>query len=303
MFGYVTPLKGELKVREYDVFKSYYCGLCREIGEKSYISKLTLTYDMTFLGLLLSSIYNDSEGTHKMFCPFKMGKVMTISKNPFLEYAAEMNILLSNRKLMDDYRDDRNYLKLIASKIININKLQHTSKEKLEKIDHYLMELNKLEKNRSGNIDEIGGYFGEVTSEIFNVYDDSNSSILKFLGYNMGLWIYVLDAYDDLLEDIKDKKYNPLIYRFEYNGENPIEFKAEIKDNINFTLVKALSELSKAFELLNIKKNKGLLENIIYMGMERKTRDVIEGSCCNEKSIRNFGSKGRCFPGGSEAGL
>jgi hypothetical protein len=277
--------------------------LCREIGEKSYISKMTLTYDMTFLGLLLSSIYNEREGTQKMFCPFKMAKVTTISKNPFLEYAAEMNILLSHRKLVDDYMDDRNYLSLLVSKAVKINKPKYISKKKLENIDYYLGELNRLEKEKSGNIDEIGGYFGKVTSEIFNVNEDGNSSILKALGYNMGLWIYILDAYDDLIDDIKNKKYNPLIYRFGYKGDKPEEFKAEIKENISFVLIKCLDELSKAFELLNIRKNRGLIENIIYMGMERKTRDVTEGSCCNEKSIRSFRGKGRCFTGGSEAGL
>lgn len=303
MFGYVTPLKAELKVREYDVFKAYYCGLCREIGEKSYISKMTLTYDMTFLGLLLSSIYLDKTGTQKSFCPFKMSKVEMISKNPFLEYAAEMNILLSNRKIVDDYNDDEKYISLLASKVIKLNKYKTISKDKIERIDYYLNEINRLEKNKCDSIDEISGCFGEATGEIFAVYDDNNAKLLRFIGVNIGKWIYTLDAYDDLLDDIKNGSYNSLIYRFQYNNEKPEEFKAGIKDNMQFVLIKCLDEISKAFELLNIKKNKGLIENIIYMGMERKTSGVLEGSCCNEKSIRGIRNKGRCFPRGSETGI
>lgn len=303
MFGYVTPFKPELKVREYDVFKAYYCGLCREIGEKSYISKMTLTYDMTFLALLLSSIYLDRTGTQKKFCPFKMSKVEMVSKNPFLEYAAEMNILLSNRKLVDDYNDEGSHTSLIASKIIKLNKYKTISKDKIERIDYNLKEINRLEKNKCDNIDEIGGCFGEVTGEIFAVYDDNNNRLLKFIGMNIGKWIYTLDAYDDLINDIKSRSYNPLIYRFKYNNEKPEEFKAGIKDNIQFVLIKCLNEIARAFELLNLKKNKGLIENIIYLGMERKTSSVLEGSCCNEKSIRSIRNKGRCFPGGSEAGI
>jgi hypothetical protein len=303
MFGYVTPLKAELKVREYDVFKAYYCGLCREIGERSYISKMTLTYDMTVLALLLSSVYLDRVGTEKSFCPFKMSKVEMVSKNPFLEYAAEMNILLSNRKLVDNYNDDRSYAALVASKIIKLNKYRTTSKEKIERIDYYLKEINRLEKSKCDSIDEIGGCFGEVTGEIFAVYDDNNTKMLKFIGVNIGKWIYTLDAYDDLIDDIKSNSYNPLIYRFQYNNEGPDEFKTRIKDNIQFVLIKCLDEISKAFELLNIKKNKGLIENIIYLGMERKTSSVLEGSCCNEKSIRSIRNKRRCFTGGSETGI
>lgn len=303
MFGYVIPLKGELKVREYDVFKAYYCSLCREIGEKSYVSKMTLTYDMTFLALLLSSIYLDRASTEKNFCPFKMRKVEMISKNPFIEYAAEMNILLSNRKFADDYNDDRSVTALIASKIIRLDKYEAVSRDKIQKIDYYLNEINRLEKDKCDNIDEIGGYFGEVTGEIFSIYDDDNAKILRYIGLNIGKWIYTLDAFDDLIEDIKNARYNPLIYRFKYSDEKPEEFKAGIRDNIQFVLIKCLDEISKAFELLDIKKNKGLMKNIIYLGMERKTSTVLEGSCCNEKPIRSIRNKGRCFPRGSETGL
>lgn len=303
MFGYITPLKAELKVREYEVFRAYYCGLCREIGDKSYISKMTLTYDMTFLALLLSSIYLDRTATQKSFCPFKLSKVEMISKNPYLEYAAEMNILLANRKFLDDYNDEGSYKALIASKIIKLNKYKTISKDKIEGIDYYLKELNRLEKNKSGSIDETGGCFGALTGEIFALHDDSNARLLKFIGTNIGKWIYTLDAYDDLPEDIKNKNYNPLIYGFGYNNESPWEFRAGIKDNIKFATIKCLDEISKAIELLDIKKNIGLIKNIIYMGMENKTTNVLEGSCCNEKSIRGIRSKGRCFPRGSETGI
>lgn len=303
MFGYITPLKAELKVREYDIFKAYYCGLCREIGEKSYVSKMTLTYDMTFLALLLSSIYMDRTGTQKNFCPFKMAKIEMISKNPYLEYAAEMNILLANRKFLDDYNDDRSNTALIASKIIKLNKYKTISSDKIERIDYFLREINRLEKNKCDNIDEIGGCFGEVTGEIFALYDDNNAKLLKFIGINIGKWIYTLDAYDDLVDDINNKNYNPLIYRFQYNNEKPEEFKSRIKDNIKFVLIKCLDEVSKAFELIDIKKNKGLIKNIIYLGMESKTTSVLEGSCCNEKSVRSVRNKARCFPRGSETGI
>lgn len=303
MFGYVAPFKPELKIREYDIFKAYYCGLCRDIGHKSYVSKMTLTYDMSFLAVLLSSIYLDRVGTKKEFCPFKMKKVEMVDKNPFLEYAAEMNILLSNRKFLDDYRDDKSFKALIASKVFKLKKYDCATKDKIDKIDFYLSEINSLEKDKSGNLDEIGGYFGEITSEIFGIYEDENKKLLNFIGYNIGKWIYTLDAYDDLVKDISSRNYNPLIYRFNFENKSPLEFKNEIKENIQFVLIKCLDEISKAYDLLNIKKNKGILENIIYLGMERKTASVLEGSCCNEKSLRSLRTKGRCFPGGNKAGI
>ena len=297
MFGYVVPLKSELRIREYEVFKSYYCSLCTEIGKKSQISRLTLTFDMTFLVLLLSSINIDKEIVFKKLCLFKMSKVKVLSPSVYLEYAADMNIILSNRKLIDNYKDDKSLHSLIASKFVYTKKVSLYSVDKIKKIDSNLRVLNELEKAKCNNLDEVGHYFGSLTSEIFNFEESADSRALTVLGYNIGKWIYTIDAYDDLEKDIKMNKYNPFIYTFEYAGGDVIEFKNSIKDNARFTLIKCLDEISKAYELLNIKKNNSLIENIIYIGMKQKTESILEGRCCNDKSIRDLRGKRGCFPG------
>ena len=54
MFGYIRPNKPELLVKEYDLYKSAYCGLCKRMG-KDYgrLSRLALSYDGTFLARAL----------------------------------------------------------------------------------------------------------------------------------------------------------------------------------------------------------------------------------------------------------
>lgn len=295
MFGYVIPQKSELKVREYEVFRAYYCGLCKEIGKKSQVARMALTFDMTFLGILLSSIYLENELCVKKFCAFKMKKVMVITDNAYMEYAGDMNTILSNRKLLDDYNDDRNFFSLLLSKIINTKSLSILSMDKLIKIDYNLKELNNLEKLKCNSIDETGHCFASLTSEIFKINEDKQGRVLSLLGYNVGKWIYTIDAFDDLLEDINKQKYNPLIHTFNYSGGNAEDFKKAIRDNMEFTLVKCLDEVGKAFELLQIKKNKAIIENIIYMGMKQKTDIVLRGRCKNDQSIRDLRGKGRCY--------
>lgn len=288
MFGYVIPYKDELKVREYDVFRAYYCSLCNEIGNKSYVSKLTLTYDMTFLSILLSSIYEERINSIKKFCPFKMRKVEVIKKNSYIEYAAEMNIILSNRKLFDNYLDEKNPIYYVASKAINTKKLSDLSSDKISDIDYYLSEINRLEKEKCSSIDDIGDCFAKLTSEIFTVDDGNTGKILKTLGYNLGKWIYTIDAFDDLVDDIRKKRYNPFIYRFNYNGGDEVQFRNKITDNVQFTLIRCLDEISKAFELLDLKKNRGIIDNIVYLGMHNRTISVIKGGHKNGKSIRGI---------------
>ena len=47
MFGYIIVNKQELKFREFDVYQSYYCGLCQSLKERfGRRGQLTLSYDM-----------------------------------------------------------------------------------------------------------------------------------------------------------------------------------------------------------------------------------------------------------------
>ncbi|CCJ33112.1 MULTISPECIES: DUF5685 family protein [Caloramator] len=276
MFGYVVPLKNELKIKEFDIFKGYYCGICKSIGKINYPTKYFLNYDMAFLALFLSSIEHERQIPLRNFCPYKFRKV-NFYLNEYIEYAAFLNVFLVNRKLMDNYKDNNNIIYYLASKLIKAN-YSSSIKEKLKNIDKYLHEIFKLEKENSSDLDILSHYFGKVLEEIFDVFDDKRKIALKYFGYNLGRWIYVIDALDDLKEDIKKGIYNPL------------KDKLDI-DAVRFALYSYLDNLTKAYEIMEIKKNKGLLDNIIYLGLADKTETVLKGENKNEGSIRSFRCK------------
>lgn len=282
MFGYVTPEKAELKIKEFEVFKAYYCGLCRSIGKKSIVSKVGLTYDMTFLAVLLSAIYSESMEIKKGFCPIKMRRIAYEAEDICIDYAADMNILLCNRKLMDNYRDDKKLIYLAGASMIKNKKSVYELENKLQAVDSCLEEINCLEKEGSRNIDEISHHFARLTEEIFAYKDDDNGKILRNMGYNLGKWIYIIDAYDDMEKDIKSKNYNAILKGFNYTGQEISSFKRGISKNIEFTLIRCLEQTSAAYELLKLKRNKGLLDNIIYLGLEQRTRKILEGAQDNE---------------------
>lgn len=282
MFGYVTPEKSELKIKEYEVFKAYYCGLCRSIGRKSTLSRAGLTYDMTFLALLLSSIYSEDLEVRKGFCPVKMKRIAYLTEDKCLDYAAYMNILLCNRKLMDNYKDDKNLIYLAGASLVKNKKSEQEFINKVNAVDSCLEEINRLEKEGCRDIDEISHHFARLTEEIFTFRDDNNSKILSNMGYNLGKWIYIIDAYDDMQSDIKSNSYNAILKSFNYKNQELNSYKQEILENIEFTLLRCLEQTSAAYELLNLKRNKGLLDNIIYLGLEQRTRKVLEGAQGNE---------------------
>ena len=119
MFGYVVVNKPELKFREFDVYRAYYCGLCHSLSKRHGLSgQLTLSYDMTFLVILLSSLYEPEHSVTSKRCIVHPLKRQSIISSEFTDYVADMNVILSYFKCLDDWHDDRSVLKLAYSKLL-----------------------------------------------------------------------------------------------------------------------------------------------------------------------------------------
>ena len=98
--------------------------------------------------------------------------------------------------------------------------------------------------------------------------DKSRKLILETIGYNLGRWIYLMDAADDLEEDREKNNYNPFLL-MNYNGEQ--NFKNYISQILNQSLAQAYN----AFELLDITLYKGIIDNILLKGLAQKQRAVL----------------------------
>lgn len=286
MQGYVVAEKAELKMYEYEIYSAYYCGICKSIGRRyGQIPRLALDYDAVFLALLLSAIMDEELTIQKEHCfvhPMKKKNIMRNSAA--IDYAADAMLLLAYYKLKDDYSDEGNLFagfgQVIAKPMLH-NLFQSESK-RCQKIETLLALLSDLEKQNCANYDQAAEPFAKLMENIFSenklVAKESDRLVLKQIGYHLGKWIYLIDALDDLEKDAKNGTYNPLFLRFSFEKENEslLEFKNRISKQVEFNLLQYLSEISKAFALLEIKQNKGILENIIYLGLLRQTDKVLQ---------------------------
>lgn len=267
MFGYVVVQKPELKFKEFDEYKSYYCGLCRSLKSRHGIAgQLTLSYDMTFLVMLLTSLYDSevSPGTCKCVAhPFSTQHTRISS---YSEYVADMNVMLSYYKCIDDWQDEHklsrlifsNFLKQDFSKDATYNAKFIPYNEKADKIAHFLTILHENEQNGVTDIDTMAGLFGNIMAELFAPHHDVWENSLRKIGFFLGKFIYILDAYDDLEEDIKKGSYNPF-----KDIHNNADFDSQI-----FTILKMMmAECANEFELLPIIDNIEILRNILYAGV------------------------------------
>lgn len=288
MFGYVLPEKPEMKIREYELFRAFYCGVCKSMSRRfGQFQRLTLNYDSTFLAILLHSLTDEKLKIKNERCiAHPVNKHKVIKENSLIDYASDINIILAYYNLEDNWHDEKSILSGSAMLILrnSYKKLNKKYKEKCGIIEKRLSELRKLENEKCNSMDRAAEPFAKLMEEVM-VYppmfsDEKKVDVVKWIGYNLGKWIYILDAFDDIKKDIKEKSYNPLLFQYNYQGQSIDEFKKEIRPKLEFNLTYSLSQIAKAYELLEVKNNSGILENIIYMGMLRKTEQILGiGSC------------------------
>jgi len=296
MFGYILPDKPEMKIKEYELFRAYYCGVCKSIGKRhGQLKRFLLNYDTTFLAVLLSAFSDEKPEIRKEYCiAHHIRKRHVIKNNKIIDYASDMNILLAYYNFEDKKIDDKSFLSGCAMAALknSYKKVKNKYPEKNDIIQRRLNELRKLEKEKCASMDIAAEPFARLMEEIAAYEplceDSNNEKILRWIGYNLGKWIYLIDAFNDIGKDIASSSYNPLIFQFDYEeGDDPEEFKNRIRERVEFNLVYTLNQISKAYELINRKENFGILENIIYLGLLKKTENIIGAGSCKklEESI------------------
>ena len=107
MFGYVRIRKPELLVKDYECYKGFYCGLCHSLRDTYGLrGQVTLTYDMTFLVLLLSSVYDLAVKEEYKRCIINPAGKRRVIRTEAADYAADINMLLSYYHFVDDKQDE-----------------------------------------------------------------------------------------------------------------------------------------------------------------------------------------------------
>lgn len=261
MFGYIVVNKPELKLKDFDLYRSFYCGLCRELKRKYGLTgQLSLTYDMTFVILLLSGLYEPKTYKGTTHCLLHPVRRETVRRNQFTEFAADMNVILTYYKCVDDWNDDRNLVRLGYAKLLE-GKNRQLSEEyakKSAKISALLSELSALEKEWEMDIDKMAGIFGKIMAEVFVCQEDVWAPSLRKMGFYLGKFIYLLDAYDDIEEDLEAGCYNPFSQKY---GTKDFE------DEVRQILIMMLAETCREFEKLPVIKYGDILRNILYSGV------------------------------------
>lgn len=296
MFGYVTPLKAELKVKDFTKFRSYYCGLCFQLKNSAgNIPRMVLNYDMTFLAILLDSLSIKEPNIEIKRCiAHPTDKKPVIIDNDALHYAAAMNLTLYYHKLKDDIQDDNKLKSKVFEKILY--PYQKKIDKSIDDINNIirinLRTLTEFEKNKSfSSIDEICHPFSDIVGNILRSYpnefiNDSESlrNELYNLGYTLGKWIYLIDALDDLKDDIEKKKFNPINYLFNEDNKPYEKLIPLIQGRLEFTILNCSYNCKDILSKLPLKRNEDILKNILELGMMDKYVGILNNTREDKRS-------------------
>ena len=290
MFGYVKVDKPELRVREYEYYRGVYCGLCRALGKcGGQCARLTLSYDFAFMALVRMAIENKAPAFSQRRCvahPFHKHNIA--DNNSALEFCAAASLLLAYGKNRDDIADEKGLKRLsaaVASPFLSMMKRRPSKRYKdLEvKIAESLHRLSELEReSKEVSVDRPAELVGELLGEIMaEGLEGSKARVGRKIGRHIGKWIYIADAIDDYDEDVKKGRYNPLMG---FCGRDRLS--DESLDSLENALTGELMEAEKGFDLIDYpdREIKAVIENIIYLGMPKRAREIMKKERERKKS-------------------
>lgn len=295
MFGYVRPCKPEMKIREYETYQAVYCGLCKQLG-RSYgqLSRFTLNYDFTFLSLLSIALGNDKLQYCQERCiahPLRRRNCCHIKCDSEDGYglAAGTAMLMLYYKAKDNVADSPFLKRLLCILTMPFfSAIRKKALPKYQNIDDILRNMMEqqqtLEKAGCNNTDQAAEPTAKALSSILFLLseDPVQQRILAQMGYQLGRWIYFMDALDDIHEDFKNKGYNPFIKKnqtvFDTLTADAIKrdgIPPQIISDAIGTLNLTAAQLAASYELLEFQRFRPIFDNIIYLGFRESMRAVL----------------------------
>lgn len=278
MFGYLTAFQPELRVRELDTYKAVYCGLCHCLrSHYGMASSAGLSYDFVFLAALGLALEEEEPRIEQRRCvthPVK--RRAAISGRSATLYTAAMQVLLGCGKLEDDLADESGYRKArAAAGLAALRRARRLAQQEYPdqaaSIARQLTLLGEAQSCQAQSLDSYTHHSGALLAALAAPLgkDDTQHRVLEQIGYQLGRWIYLIDAADDWEDDLQKGRFNAL-------HEAGLATEQGIDATRVFQLLSdAAANVYASLQLLPLRRYKGILENVAGPGMAARQRMVL----------------------------
>lgn len=283
MFGYVRLFKPTITMGEYEQYKGIYCTLCKQLGKRyGLLSRFTLSYDMTFLAVLEMALGENDPNFCPSRCSFNPAKrCLKAQYTAAIDRAADVGAILTYYKLKDTLADEGIGKRLGALCALPFAAAARKKAVKRRPaadraVAQMMADQTALETEHTASIDRAAEPFARLLQHLAGeiATDDTQKRVLERFGYCLGRWVYLVDAVDDLKEDLEEGRYNPYILSRNITTEQQV---TETRQYATETLNACLAECIAAYNLLEIRRFDGILRNILEQGMPHTGKRVISG--------------------------
>ena len=282
MFCYIKTDKPEMKIKEYEAYRGLYCSLCKAMGKHfGLFSRLTLSYDITFLLLVRLSFTGTLPSFESGRCPFNPTKKCSYCCNTDeeLRYASAVSMMMFYHKVRDNISDSGFFKRLAMYLLLPWAKVKYNKARKMypqvaDIIEESMNRQAHTENKNTVITDEAAHSSADALGKItaYNI-NDSDGNIYRF-GYGVGKWVYLTDAFDDIGKDIKSGSYNVFVNKYNLTSS---ELSDEIKEDIAGVINMSGGMFVTAYENINSKYLAAIIENIIYEGMHKSIDRILKG--------------------------
>lgn len=280
MYGYVVPFKEKLDMPNFVLYRAFYCGLCKSTGKQfGQLPRFTTNYDMTFLSVFLHDCLSSDVELKEEVCvcnPFK--KKPVVKNSELLDTIAAVNIIMSYYKAVDGIADGEGFKMRAVKRMLKKPFLKAKKRcGEVEEIVRTRYEaLTQLEKANAAGIDRVADCFASLLRDTAKaVLKDKATEYMLGVCYNIGKLVYIMDALDDVDEDFKKKRYNPLLAG-ETRYENRRQFIEDNYDDLSFMLNSACNRAIADFNNITFTQSRALLTNVMYYGIREKIKELLE---------------------------
>lgn len=297
MFGYVKVYQPELKMGEFEQYRGIYCSLCKTLGKRyGFTAQMTLSYDMTFLVVLHMALMEECTGFKKGRCPYNPIKKRTCcNHNGALDFCADAAMLLAYHKAEDTLADDHFFKQLTARMLLPImRRNRRRAAKRLPELDQLIeremLRQNELEESGIASVDLAAEPTAQMLSALCSeaANDEKQKRVLSRFGYCLGRVVYLMDAADDLEDDLKNRSYNPIALSMGLNTVD-IEKIKSARESAGWMLNTSIAECKAAYELLNVRRFDGILRNVLEWGIPGMQKLVLSGERKKRPSRRSGG--------------
>lgn len=277
MFGYVIPDKDNMYIKDFNVFQSYYCGLCKALGRTGGpLTRLCTNYDVTFYNALLHSVADIPVAFERKVCLVNMRKKPVIVSDDLTRKTADIAVLLVYYNADDDVRDGKKSRVAVKARLYL---RKRAAARRLPEIDKMMRDsfakLAEVEKRFSPNIDEAADSFASLMRDITRALVPTDENVDTFT-YNLGRLVYLFDAVDDVGKDAEKGRYNPLVAAYGKCASKS-EFLEKNAEDLDFLLRSTYNKLVGAYNAMHIVVSEGMLSNTVYLGLVRQMNRLLKG--------------------------